>query len=90
MTRNEAKLILLRSRIQGVNDEDFEQAFDMAIQALDDKGQIKELCEWVWERISEEKWRVIPQCKGDTVLFESYRLFTYCPYCGRKIMERIL
>lgn len=31
MTRNEAKLILLRSRIQDVNDEDFGQAFDGAI-----------------------------------------------------------
>ena len=34
MTRNEAKLTLLRSRIQDINDDDFEQAFDMAIQAL--------------------------------------------------------
>lgn len=34
MTDNEAILILRRSRIQNVNDDDFEKAFEMAIFAL--------------------------------------------------------
>lgn len=43
-----------------------------------------DVCKWKWEQ-SHGQWNGNPQCKGDTVLFDSIRLFTYCPYCGKKI-----
>lgn len=39
-----------------------------------------DMCEWKWG-IDYAK----VQCKGDKILFDSRRLFTYCPYCGKKI-----
>lgn len=39
-------------------------------------------CEWRWGID-----RAMVQCKGDYIIFESRRLFSFCPYCGKKIKE---
>ena len=39
-----------------------------------------DVCEWKW---GVDYAQV--QCRGDRILFGSRRLFTYCPYCGKKI-----
>ena len=38
------------------------------------------VCEWKWGID-----RAMVQCKGDYIIFESRRLFSFCPYCGKKI-----
>lgn len=40
----------------------------------------KDVCEWRWGID-----RAMVQCKGDYIIFESRRLFSFCPYCGKKI-----
>lgn len=40
----------------------------------------EEVCEWKWGIDYAQV-----QCMGDKILFGSRRLFTYCPYCGKKI-----
>ena len=39
-----------------------------------------DFCEWKWGIDSAQV-----QCMGDRILFDSRRLFSYCPYCGKKI-----
>lgn len=40
----------------------------------------EDVCEWRWGVD-----RAMVQCKGDYIIFESRRLFSFCPYCGKKI-----
>ena len=42
----------------------------------------EDCCEWKWGIGSAHV-----QCQGDRIIFDSRRLFTYCPYCGKKISE---
>ena len=42
----------------------------------------KDYCEWKWGIDYAEV-----QCKGDKILFGTRRIFTYCPYCGKKIKD---
>lgn len=42
------------------------------------------------EEVCERKWGIDyaqVQCEGDKIIFGSRRLFSYCPYCGKKIKE---
>ena len=42
----------------------------------------EEVCEWKWGIDYAQV-----QCQGDKIPFGSRRLFSYCPYCGKKIKE---
>lgn len=41
-----------------------------------------DFCEWEWGPNSAHV-----ECQGDRILFENRRLFTFCPYCSKKIKE---
>lgn len=63
----------------GMND-----AFDEAIKIVSEveAEYEKDVCEWRWGID-----RAMVQCKGDYIIFESRRLFSFCPYCGKEIKE---
>lgn len=52
-----------------------------------------EVCEWQWNEDSRNnEIFVLVKCKGlsygDRIIFNSIRLFTYCPYCSKKILPK--
>ena len=67
---------------------DYEKGHSRAIcDAIEIVNQLAEeynndFCEWKWGIDSAQV-----QCQGDRILFGSRRLFSYCPYCGKKIKE---
>lgn len=55
-----------------------------------DKNKPDDCCEWKWDKdVQENVVYAIVACKGthmsDRIIFDKFRLFNYCPYCGRKI-----
>lgn len=53
-----------------------------------------EVCEWQWNEDSRNnEIFALVKCKGlsygDRIIFNSIRLFTYCPYCSKKIFTKV-
>ena len=70
------------------------ESFATAIKALEEIQQyraieiVNKVAEEYKQEVCEWKWGIDyaqVQCMGDKILFDSRRLFTYCPYCGKKI-----
>lgn len=65
--------------------EIFIEGSDIILRKYEVVEESDEVCDWKWIQVDIHKWTAMPQCKGDTILFDNYRLFNYCPYCGKKI-----
>lgn len=63
----------LDARLEGIN-----KAKEIANELAEEYNN--DFCEWKWGIDFAQV-----QCRGDRILFGSRRLFTYCPYCGKKI-----
>lgn len=58
--------------------EAYQEVLNIAIQLAEEYDNA--FCEWKWGIDFAQV-----QCQGDRILFGSRRLFSYCPYCGKKI-----
>lgn len=79
------ELLSLKKDLKNTSYKDKLRCIDNAISFIIKDKQNNEFCEWKWEKINKNNSQAMVQCKGDKVLFESIRLFTYCPYCGKEI-----
>lgn len=57
---------------------------------IKNKKQNRDKCKWQWnEDLQNNEVFALIECKGmsygDRVIFNSIRLFTYCPYCSKEI-----
>ena len=75
------------SNFDGWHQEDIEYTsrMEMCEEILEIVNELameydNDFCEWKWGMDT-----AIVQCKGDRILFGSRRLFSFCPYCGKKI-----
>lgn len=60
---------------------------NILLKLLQEQDKRKE-CIWRWEK-SDNGFHAYVECKGNSVLFESIRLFNYCPYCGNELNDKL-
>ena len=76
----ELSCIYDKSDLEDMRKQTFKETISIVNQLIEENDN--DTCEWKW---GPDYANV--QCEGDKILFGSRRLFTYCPYCSKKIKE---